>query len=150
MSKEIAIIEQTTDHAAMLQERANIDSQVATAMAFPRNLLEVKRNGIAIATMDGETAEACIYTIMKGGKSITGPSVVLARILAAEYGHIRVESGLLTKTSTEVICYGMAWDLQKNIAVKDTVPMSILTKNGTVYSQDMIVTTIRAAAAIGH
>ena len=40
-------------------ERANVDSQVATAKQYPRDLARSVNNSIAMATMDYATALSC-------------------------------------------------------------------------------------------
>ena len=62
-------------------ERANVDSQVATAKQYPRSIKRSIDNSIVIATMDAETAQSCGYALPRGGKPITGPSVHLAKSL---------------------------------------------------------------------
>ena len=40
-------------------ERANVDSQVATAKQYPRDIRRSIDNSIVMATMDKETAQSC-------------------------------------------------------------------------------------------
>ena len=67
---------------AYQQDVAQIDSQVSTAKKYPRNLRKLTDNAIAIVTIDKDTAASCNYAVPRGGKSITGPTVHLAKILA--------------------------------------------------------------------
>ena len=60
-------------------ERANIDSQVSTAKQYPRDIRRSIDNSIVIATMNLDTAQSCGYSLPRGGKLITGPSVHLAK-----------------------------------------------------------------------
>ena len=62
-------------------ERANVDSQVATAKQYPRDISRSVNNSIAMATMDYATAQSCGYALPRGGKPITGPSVHLAKLI---------------------------------------------------------------------
>ena len=64
-------------------ERASVDSQVATAKQYPRNITRSINNSIAMATMDNDTAQSCGYALPRGGKPITGPSVHLAKIIVS-------------------------------------------------------------------
>ena len=70
-------------------ERANVDSQVATAKQYPRDLARSINNSIAMATMDYNTAQSCGYALPRGGKPITGPSVHLAKLIVSNWGNIR-------------------------------------------------------------
>lgn len=131
-------------------ERANIDIQVSTARAYPRNLSRCINNSIAIATMDRETAQTCGYALPRGGKPITGPSVHLAKIIAQQYGNLRAEARVVNVTGTQVISRGTAWDLENNFAVAFEVRRSILTSKGARFSEDMITVTGNAANAIAY
>lgn len=131
-------------------ERANIDIQVSTAHAYPRNLSRTINNSIAIATMDKETAQTCGYALPRGGKPITGPSVHLAKIIAQQYGNLRAEARVVNATATQVISRGTAWDLENNYAVAFEVRRSILTSAGKRFSEDMITVTGNAANAIAY
>ena len=62
-------------------ERANVDTQVATAKQYPRDIKRAINNSIAMATMDVQTAQSMGYALPRGGKPITGPSVHLAKLV---------------------------------------------------------------------
>lgn len=127
--------------------RAEIDSQIATAKAYPRELTKVINDSVVIATMDKETAQTCGYALPRADKNISGPSVHLARILAAQYGNLRVESKIINRTATQITSQAVCFDLEKNYAVKVEVSKSIVGKYGK-YKEDMIVVTGNAANAI--
>lgn len=131
-------------------ERAQVDTQVTTAKAYPRDLSRVKNNSIALVTMDKETAQSCSYSLPRGRKPITGPSVHLARILAQQYGNIRAESKVVEITDKQVVSRGTAWDLENNYAVAYEVRRSIVDRYGKRYSDDMITVTGNAANAISY
>lgn len=76
----------------LLREKAEIDMQVSTAKAFPRNVELATKNMMFMATMDMETAEKCTYSLPRGGKAITGKSVTLARICFQSWGNLRGEA----------------------------------------------------------
>lgn len=136
---------ETIDNA----ERANIDVQVGTAHAYPRNLSRCINNSIAIATLDRETAQSCSYALPRGNKPITGPSVHLAKIIAQQYGNLRAEARVVSVTNTQVISRGIAWDLENNYAVAFEVRRSIMGRNGR-FNDDMITVTGNAANAIAY
>ena len=126
------------------------ESQVDIAKRFPRNLTRVLQNSIAIVTMDVETAQTCNYTLPRAGSKISGESVHLARIIVQQYGNLRVESRVINSDAKQVHAEAVCFDLETNVAVKSTTSKSILTKAGKRYSEDMIVTTGKAAAAIAY
>lgn len=129
-------------------ERANIDIQVSTAKQYPRSISRCTNNAVALATMDRETAQSCGYALPRGGKPITGPSVHLAKIIAQQYGNLRVEAKVVEITDRQVISRGTAWDLENNYAVAFEVRRSIIGKTGSRFSDDMITVTGNAANSI--
>lgn len=132
------------------QERANVDSQVATAKRYPRDLKRAMNNAIAIVTTDQNTAQSCGYALPRGNKPITGPSVHLAKIVAQQYGNIRAEAKVVQITHSQVVSRGTAWDLENNYAVAFEVRRSIIGKTGQRYTEDMITVTGNAANAIAY
>mgnify|MGYP004453854025 CR=1 FL=1 len=131
-------------------ERANVDSQVATAKQYPRDLTRCINNSIVMATMDYETAQSCGYALPRGGKPITGPSVHLAKLLVSNYGNIRAEAKISKITDKRVISRGTCWDLENNVATAFEVGRSIVGKNGKRFSDDMITVTGNAASSIAY
>ena len=131
-------------------ERANVDSQVATAKQYPRDLTRCINNSIVMATMDYETAQSCGYALPRGGKPITGPSVHLAKLLVSNYGNIRAEAKICKITDKRVISRGTCWDLENNVATAFEVGRSIVGKNGKRFSDDMITVTGNAASSIAY
>jgi len=140
------IITTTTD-LAYSQDKATIDVQVSTAKMYPRNIKRSTDNAIAIATMDSETAATCTYSVPRGGKAITGPSVHLAKIIAQVWGNMRIEARVISTDATNVTCQAIAFDLESNVAIKTEVKRSIMTRNGRM-SEDMIVVTGNAGNSI--
>ena len=108
------------------QDKAAIDMQIATAKAYPRNVKRSTDSALAIVTMDIETAETCNYAVPRGGKTITGPSVHLARILAQTWGNMRIESKVVMIDQTHVTSESVCFDLESNLAVKTQVKKSIM------------------------
>lgn len=130
------------------QDLAQIDSQVSTAKRYPRNLRKLTDNAIAIVTLDKETAASCNYAVPRGGKSITGPTVHLAKILAQQYGNMRVEAKVVDIGEKHITSQAVAWDLETNLAIKVEVKRSILTKSGSKFTDDMVTVTGNAANSI--
>lgn len=144
-------------------KRAEFDIQISTAKRFPRDLTRVKNNAVAIVTMSKETAETCRYVLPRGTKNLSGPSVHLARILAQQYGNLRVNASVKQITDKQVVSESIAWDLETNYASKIEVRRSIMqneyvfdpktnksVKTGRMLrmNDDMITVTGNAANAI--
>lgn len=149
MENEIQVIQQDS-RAVVAQERAVIDSQIATAKTYPRNLMKIKDNCIALVSMDKETAISCRYTKPQGGKQITGESVHLARILAQQYGNIRVQQKIKEVNNKEIVAEAVAFDLETNYAVSVEVHRSIIDKYGKRYPDHLINTNSMAALAVAE
>lgn len=131
-------------------ERANVDSQVATAKQYPRSIKRSIDNSIVMATMDNETAQSCGYALPRGGKPITGPSVHLAKIIVSNWGNMRTEAKVVQITDKQVISRGTCWDLETNVASAFEVRRSIIDKHGKRYTDDMITVTGNAANSIAY
>ena len=131
-------------------ERANVDSQVATAKQYPRDIRRSIDNSIVMATMDKETAQSCGYALPRGNKPITGPSVHLAKIIVSNWGNMRTEAKVVQITDRQIISRGTAWDLETNVASAFEVRRAIIDKYGKRYSDDMITVTGNAASAIAY
>lgn len=131
-------------------ERANVDSQVATAKQYPRSVKRSIDNSIAMATMDSETAQSCGYALPRGGKPITGPSVHLAKIIVSNWGNMRTEAKVVQITDKQIISRGTAWDLEANVASAFEVRRNIIDSKGRRFSDDMITVTGNAANSIAY
>lgn len=126
-------------------ERAAIDSQVATAHAYPRSLAKFQRKALEMATLDPETAESCIYIRPVGKeqnekgqwveKFAEGPSIRAAEIVASQYGNLRVASRVIEQTERFVRCEGVCHDLESNYAAKSEVVEATVKKSGEPYSE---------------
>lgn len=150
MSESIQVIESTGLEVFEAQERAAIDTQVATAKRYPRDLMRVKNNSIAIACMDKETAESCRYAKPVAGKNVTGASVHLARIICQQYGNIRVQQRIKSIDAKSIVAEAVAFDMETNYAVCVEARRSIIGKNGQRYSESIIETNAMAILAIAE
>ncbi len=133
-------------------ERASIDSQVATAMNYPRNLQKFKIRSREMVTFDKETAESCIYHRPVGKdpetgkqKIAEGESIRMAEIVAATFGNLRVSARIIEQTPRFVKCEGVAHDLQSNYAAKSEVVEPTVTKNGSPYSERQAAVVAKVA-----
>ena len=145
--EEITITEVQDASVIYNQDKAFIDVQIATAKTYPRNLKRAVDNSIAIVTMDQETASTCTYSLPRGGKPVTGPTVHLAKILAQQWGNLRCEAKVVEIGQKQITSQAVAFDLENNLAIKVEVKRSIMSKNGR-FNDDMITVTGNAANAI--
>jgi hypothetical protein len=150
MENEVQVIQQSAT-AMVAQERAQIDSQIATAKAYPRDLMKVSDNCVAIVSMDAKTASDCRYVKPVGNnKTTAGPSVHLARIIAQQYGNIRIQQRIKEIGQREIIAEAVAHDLETNIAVSVEARRSIIDKQGKRYKDAVITTNAMGVLAIAE
>lgn len=128
--------------------RSEIDSQVATAKAYPRDIDSCLNNALKIATIDPSTADDCFYALQRGGTLIEGVSVRFAEIIATCWGNMRVATRIIANDGKTITAQGICHDLESNVAVSVEVKRRITDKYGNTYSEDMQVTTGNAASAI--
>lgn len=155
MIEDYEVMQVSDNPAASVQtldatERATVDSQVATAKLYPRNLKRSIDNSIVMATMDIDTAQSCGYALPRGGKPIMGPSVHLAKIIVSNWGNMRTEAKVTQITDKQVIARGTCWDLENNVASAFEVRRSIIGSKGNRFSDDMITVTGNAACSIAY
>ncbi len=139
--------------------RVELDTQISTAKAYPRQSVEkFLAEATLMATLDEETAESCIYSLSRNstdrnsGKEtqtfIKGESVRLAEIVANAWGNLHCGSRIIENDGKTITAEAVAWDLEKNVKVSKQVKRSITYRNGGTYSQDMQVVTGNAAASV--
>jgi len=123
-------------------ERAHIDIQISTAKRYPRDLKKVIDNAITIVTSDARIAQSCGYELPKAHKSIQGPSVHMARIVAQQYGNLRAEARGIEIGDVYITSEAVAFDLETNYACKVEVRLKIVDKYGKRFSDDVIASNI--------
>ena len=130
--------------------RAEIDQQIATAKAFPRNRSRVATGVVELATWSPEAASECNYALPRGGKSLTGPSIRLAAIVVAEFGNCMVASRVVHVDRFEgfVEAEAVFVDLETNARTKEVIRRSIKDRNGRLFKDDMILVAGNAACSI--
>ena len=75
--------------------RAELDTTISTAKAYPRSLKTVMGNILSLATLDEQTAAENLYAISRGGKQIRGGSIRLAEIIQQCWGNCRVDARVI-------------------------------------------------------
>lgn len=130
--------------------RAAIDVQIATAKAYPRSLQAVGNNLRNWCTGDEQTAEACVYSLKRSGKTIRGPSIRFAEIVTHAWGHLRIDARIVDEGREHIIVRGECHDLQSNNVWAQDVTRRITTSEGRRYDTDLIGVTMMAAASIAQ
>ncbi|MEL7111404.1 MAG: hypothetical protein AAGK93_00520 [Pseudomonadota bacterium] len=140
---------ETPDSATLATlQSAEIDQQIATARRFPRSIKAFRDQAQELATLDEQTAAECMYSLPRGGKKITGPSVRLAEIVASCWGNCRYAARIVEEQKDFVVAQGVFHDLEKNSFVSFEVKRRIVDKNGRRFNADMIGVTGNAASSI--
>lgn len=147
--QQIAItkVEEQRPETMYLLAKAEIDSQIATARAFPRSITAFYEKAMTLATINVDVAASCKYAMPRGGKVIEGPSVRLAEIVAATYGNIAVQARVIDNDGKTITAQGVCRDLETNNAVSIEVKARVTDKNGKPYNEDMQTMTGNAACA---
>lgn len=133
--------------------RAEVDTQIATAKQYPRDLGQVLNKISTYAKMDKETAEDCFYVLRRKDKDgnptlIEGLSIRMAEIIASAWGNLRIQTRIVGNDGRMITAQAICHDLESNVAVSKEVSRSIMTKGGYTYSQDMQIVTGNAAGSI--
>jgi len=142
------------NQAEMLQaiNRSEVDMQISTAKAYPRDVQAAIKRIEDLASLDRETAEDCFYVLRRGGAAgqttIEGLSVRMAEIIAGAWGNLRVQARIIGNDGKTITAQAVCHDLETNFAVSVEVKRRITDKNGKTYSEDMQVVTGNAACAI--
>jgi hypothetical protein len=162
---QVNSVEVLKDEAALsLVLKAEIDTQIATAKAFPRSIKQFIDKTMSIATINEDVAQSCAYALPRGNKVLEGPSVRLAEIVVGAYGNIRAGMRVVHNDGKTITAQGICHDLESNSCVTLEVKRSILQnvwepdpnkpgknrKTGRLetMSEDMQVVTGNAACAI--
>lgn len=134
-------------------ERAHLDVAIVTAKRYPMHtgaagIRRFQEEGIAMATVNEETARSCLYALPRGGKTIRGRSVRLAEIAASAYGNINFATRIIDVGEKEIVAQGACHDLERNVSATTEVRRRITNRGGQRYNDDMIAVTCNAAASI--
>lgn len=127
--------------------RVEIDSSVATAKQYPRDVKQCRKDLVEYCTMDEETAKECVYALPRGNKEITGPSVRMAELAVMSWGNVRAGYRITEITDKYVTAEGVAKDIEKNTEAMAQAKVRIVDRNGKRYNDDMIQVAQMAAGA---
>ncbi len=147
-NNEIIKAEVVSENSLTLMLKAEIDTQIATAHAFPRSIKTFLDKAMSIATVSDSVAASCNYSLPRGGKVIEGPTVRLAEIVCSTYGNIRSGARVISNNGKIITAQGICHDLETNNCVTVEVNRKITDRSGKTFSEDMIVIAGNAACAI--
>ncbi len=103
--------------------RAELDIQITTAKAYPRDINNFITFATQLATQDEETAESCFYCLPpkrdQDGKmtQIQGASIRLAEIASVCWGNIHAATRIVENDGIHITAEGVAWDLETNVRI---------------------------------
>ncbi len=137
--------------------RAELDTQISTAKAYPRNAKRAVEYATELATMDEATAQSCFYVLPRkekdgSKKEIKGGSIRLAEIMANAWGNIHAATRIVENDGRHITAEGIAWDLETNVKISMQNKVSIRFgekdgKGGYTANADMQTVLSNAASA---
>jgi len=115
---------------AIAREESELKGAIFLARQFPRDE-ERARIAIDNACKRLTFAEDACYSFPRGGTTIKGPSIYLAREMARVWGNIRYGHRIVTETDDSVHIKGFAYDLETNtyVEIEDKFGKLIQRKN---------------------
>ena len=137
--------------------RAELDMQISTAKAYPRDVRRSLDYAEQLATMDEETAQSCFYVLPRKDKDgtkkeIKGGSIRLAEIIANAWGNLHAATRIIENDGRHITAEGVAWDLETNVKITMQNKISIRFgekdgKGGYTANADMQTVLSNAASA---
>jgi hypothetical protein len=137
--------------------RAELDVQISTAKAYPRDVKRSIEYAEQLATMDEATAQSCFYCLPRkdkdgSKKEIRGGSIRLAEIMANAWGNIHAATRIVENDGRHITAEGVAWDLETNVKIAMQNKISIRFgekdgKGGYTANADMQTVLSNAASA---
>ena len=138
------------DTALYMLTKAEIDSKVATAKAFPRSVAKCLEKAMSMVMLSEDIAASCSYSVPRSGGNIEGKSIRLAEIIAANYQNVQYGSRVISNDGKVVVSQGICVDLENNVTSTVEISRKITDKYGKTFSQDMQTVTGNAASAIAR
>jgi hypothetical protein len=151
MANEMEVMEA---NSLAILSKAEIDTQISTARAFPRSMVAFRQEMEGMVTMSEEVAAECIFALPRGkndngsSKFVEGASVRFAELLIYNFGNTRTAARFITEENGFVICEGVCHDLEKNNMKRAEIRRSITNQYGKRYNADMVTMTVNAACAL--
>ena len=103
--------------AVMTQARAEIEAAILVAKRFPR---DERASTARIQAMCGRPglAENALYRFKRGKGMVEGPSVDIARPMAAAWGNVRYGCHVISSDEERIHLRGFAYDMEANVLVE--------------------------------
>lgn len=130
------VIQDASQEVVYQQDRAQIDTQIATAKAYPRDLKRVTENMVFIVSSDKVFAESCNYSLPRAGKVVSGPTVHMALVVAQQYKNMSTGARVVAIDDNHITAQAVAYDLENNFRVTIEVKRSIR-QNEWKYDEDL-------------
>lgn len=133
--------------------KGEVDSQIATARAFPRDMKTFLVELRTMATLSEDVAASCFYRLRRkekdgGTKMIEGPSVRFAELAVYAYRNNRIQARTSHDDGNYVYCVGTALDLERNVGIQTEVRRRITNREGRRFNDDMVAVTANAGNSI--
>lgn len=135
-------------NALAVLNKSEIDSQIATAKAYPRDEIFCLKRAEKLALMTPDVAAEMFYVLKRGNNRIEGPSIRLAEVVASTWQNIRTGSRIIEIGDKMLTAQGICHDLESNVCMTANVERRITNKDGRRYNDDMIQTAAAAAQSI--
>ncbi len=135
---QVAAMPRASAPAQSDQQRAIAEVQAAMmiARANPRDQAAMDR--ILAACQRLALAEVAVYSYVRGGSAITGPSIRLAEAIAQQWGNLQFGIREIEQRNGESVVQAFAWDVETNVRREMTfsVPHTRHTKRGSYRLED--------------
>lgn len=130
---QLAIADKVGASAAIAREEAELKTAIFLSRENPRDEYRAYEKIIKSCERPG-FAEGALYAFPRGGTTVKGPSVKMARELARLWGNIRYGCRVVSVDRTHVHIKGYAHDLETNayVEAEDKFEKSIQRKKGGV------------------
>jgi len=144
MEEQLTVV----DSAPVLTEAEMNQVKLQASTIVPRDVKKVIADVIETATEDAETAKACFYALTRkskdGPKTITGPGVHLAILMASEWGNLFIKTAISEETKDTVKAIAYVGDIEKNNWFSFEDEMRTVDKSGKKYQLDQLIMTRKA------
>lgn len=97
--------------------RAEVDIAIATAKRWKRDIADSIKMCGELALRNPKIARMCNYAVPRGGKTLVGPSVHFARIVAYSWGNATALSRVVGCDRANAHLQGVFHDLQTNLRI---------------------------------
>jgi hypothetical protein len=97
--------------------RAEVDIAIATAKRWKRDIASSIKTCGELALRNQSIARTCNYAVPRGGKTLVGPSVHFARIVAYSWGNASALSRVVGCDRANAHLQGVFHDLQTNLRI---------------------------------